>query len=367
MPALDANDENAGFTLRLLLALTFMLILNVGAGGIGQIYSLNADALSVLRLLSVSYLIDAMGTIPSVRLNRSLRFDLLARAEIGSLVVGQGTAILMALNGLGIWSLAAGALLTTITGTIMVNWLSPWIPHFELHSDRIKMLLGFGLRYQSQGVLHLAIGRIIPAMGGLWLKPAQIGYLNWAQEVARWPRIPADYVARVGFPAFSHLKENREQLSVLLEDALTLATMISFPVSAAGILFAPYLIEPVFGEKWVPAIPALIILLAQTPFDALATLLLPVIYAAGDAGKGLRISMIWTGLVWGMTLIGMLFWQHLLLIPVVFVIATILMTSLIALWIPSGIQIRWWRAIFRQAAGTLVVGGMVAVVMARLQ
>lgn len=354
---LSTAEEQVGFTLRVLLAVVLGIIVAAGAGVIGLIYNLDDRVIWTLRVMAIEPMVSALGTVPSVRLNRALRFDLLAWAEISSLVAGQGAAIAAAFNGLGVWSLAAGGLATTLTGTLCVNLFAPWRPVFRLSPGVIRSLLSFGLPYQSQGLLHLMIDKIIPALGGLWLAGAQVGYLSWSRDMARWPRILADYVARVGFPAFSRLQDDPDGLNRLLNGALVLATTTSFPVAAVGMALAPVLVGPIFGAEWHPAVGPLVVFLAQTPLDALATVLLPVIYAANDARRGLRLSTIWTAAIWILSLMLLFLWGDLLAIPFSFVLSALLAVVLIALNLPSGVRIKWWPALWRPLMLAVILGG----------
>src|SRR6185503_3454940 len=136
-------------------------------GALGALYQLDAPAVWALRLLALGPIINALGTVPGMRLTRQLRFDRLAWAELGSLVAGQGVTVLLALAGAGLFSLAGGALAATLAGTLLVNALAPWRPGLRLPRDAARALLVFGLPYQAQGLAHLAKDRVIPALGGL--------------------------------------------------------------------------------------------------------------------------------------------------------------------------------------------------------
>jgi PST family polysaccharide transporter len=203
---LDPADEAAGFTLRLLLALALAALAAIFAGPLAALYRLPPEGVWALRALALGPLLNALGTVPGVRLTRALRFDRLAWAEFGSLLASQAASVLLALAGAGLWSLVLGALIGASAGTVLVNLLAPWRPRLRLAAASARGLLRFGLPYQSQGLLHLAKDRVIPALGGLFLGSGPVGLLAWAQDLARWPRLPADYAARIGFPAFARLQ-----------------------------------------------------------------------------------------------------------------------------------------------------------------
>ncbi len=362
-PFLSPHDEQAGFMLRLLLAAALGVVLIIAAGLVGQLYDLAGETSNMLRLLALGPALGALGTIPGVRLNRELRFDRLALAEWGSLLVGQGTAVTLAWLGGGLWSLVAGSLATVLTGSLLVNFFAPWRPRLALPANISRDLLRFGLPYQGQGLVHLAKDQAIPALGGLFFSSARLGYLTWSQDVARWPRLPADYAARIAFPAFARLQQNPDELSRLLHNALSLVCWFGFGTAAVGMGLAPLLVGPVFGVAWTPAIPALIIFLAQTPLDALAAVLLPLIYATGQAGKGLRLSAMWLVLTWLFSLAALAGWGDWRLLPAAFGLATAVTLPLIIRHLPDGVQVRWKTAVIRPAAASLLLGILLKLVV----
>jgi O-antigen/teichoic acid export membrane protein len=342
---LTAEDERAGFTLRLVLGLALAAMLATLAGPVGRLYRLEAGAVWALRALALSLCCDPLGLIPSVRLNRALRFDRLAWAEAGSLLVGQAAAIAAAFAGWGLASLVAGAVATSLAGMLLVNALAGWRPSFGVSRVAARSLLGFGLPYQAQGLLHLLMGRIVPALGGLVLSGGQVGYLVWAQDLARWPRIPADYTARVSFPAYARFQTDPAALNAMIAEALRLVSLTTFPAAALGIALAPALVPLVFGPEWQPASAPLAIFLAQAPFDALATVLLPVIYASGDARRGLRLSLVWALLAWSASGLALLLAGGVPALAAALAATTAVMSVLILRSLPPGVRLPDWRVI----------------------
>lgn len=355
---LTPADERAGFTLRVMLALALSGLLILAAGPVGRLYGLDDKAIWVLRIYSMEPLISAPGVVPGVRLTRALRFDQFAWVETIALVIGQATTIGLAWSRAGLWSFVAGALVTSATGTMLVNILAPWRPRFGLPTGSAKSLLRFGLAYHGRGLAHLVKDKIIPTLGGLVLSSTQVGYLSWAQEIARWPRLPADYVARVGFPAFARLQSDPDGLSRLLQNALVFVCTLSFSSVAVALALNALLVRSIFGPQWEPAAPLLLILLAQTPLDALIAVLLPLIYATGRAKQGLSLSLFWTVLTWSFSLSLLWTWHNLreMAIPVALGLSTLCAAVLVVRSLPKTIHVRWRVTIGGPLLLALVLG-----------
>jgi O-antigen/teichoic acid export membrane protein len=365
---LTAEDEAAGFTLRLALAVALGGLMALGAGWVAMLYRLDVAAAWALRALAVGPVVNALGTVPGMRLTRDLRWGRLAWAEFGSLAAGQAAAVGLALAGAGLWALVAGALATTAAGTLLVNALAPWRPRLAWPREAGRKLLRFGVPYQAQGLLHLMKDRAIPALGGLLLGGGAVGTLSWAQDLARWPRLPADYAARVGFPAFARLQQDPKALGQAVNEALRLTLWLSGGLTAVGLALAPRLLAPIFGEEWAGALVPLLIFLAQTPLDAVAAVLLPVIYAAGRAGHGLRLSAVWAGLTWGACLGAVWAWprlpgavaaQPLAAVPVGVALATFVAVGLIAHGARSEVRIEWVRSVAAPLGVSGIAGALV--------
>ena len=364
--ALTPTDEQIGFTLRLLFALVWSVLLALLADTLGSIYHLDITAIWALRSLSLEPLISALGTIPGVRLTRALRFGRLAWIEFAALASGQLVAIGLALAGFDLWSLVIGALTTSAAGSILVNVVSPWRPRLKLSVKSSKALLRFGLMYQAQGLFHLAKDNIVPMLGGLTFSSTQVGYVTWSQEIARWPRLPADYVARVGFPAFSRLQNDPVGLGRLLHDALTVVCLLSFSAVAIGMTLGPRLVRLVF-PLWEPAIPILLIFLVQTPLDAVLAVLVPLIYAIGQAGRGLRLSIAWAALTWLFSLIALAAWRDVRAMALAFGLATLCTAGLVRHSLPKAIRVQWSSAIGKPLILALALGIMLQAMVMRLE
>jgi O-antigen/teichoic acid export membrane protein len=362
---LSPRQEQAGFTLRLILAACTGLLLVLLANTFGAFYELSAQAVAALRLLALGPMISALGTIPGVHLTRGLRFDRLALVEAGSLLCGQLTAVVLASGGVGLWSLVYGSLLTITAGTVLVNLLSPWPPRLLLAPGTMRSLLRFGLTFQGQGLVHLAKDQLVPALGGRFYGNVQLGYVTWAMEVARWPRLPADTVARVSFPAFSRLQRDPQKLARLARDTAGSASLITFIAAGLGIALAPAVVPLLFGKPWVPAVPILQLLLLQTPMDALAAVLLPLIYATGRVGQGLRLSLAWAGLAWVTSALLLSFRPMLTTLPLAILFSTTAALLLIGRRLPPGVVLDWGRILLRPAAVALLIGGLVYMLAGR--
>jgi hypothetical protein len=107
------------------------------------------------------------------------------------------------------------------------------------------------------------------------------------------------------------------------------------------------------------------VFLLQTPLDALAAVLLPVVYALGQAGRGLRLSVIWAALTWALCLGAVAVWPRLpaplasaplAAIPAAYGLGTLLAVLLLLRQLPPVLRLDPWRSLARPLALSAVVG-----------
>jgi O-antigen/teichoic acid export membrane protein len=256
----------------------------------------------LIRVLAVSMFISSLRAVPMTLAERRLNYRAVALADVsgqlGFYVIAVAGAYLFG----GAGSLVAGALASGILGTAVVYLRVGWWPRPSLRLGALRGRLGFGLLFQGQNVSHFAKDVMIPALSGSFYGAAATGYLNWAQQVSLVPVQLVAIVARSSYPAMAAIHERRSELERLIRATLNLTHAAVLPVIAVAAAWAPTAVHVLYGDKWIPALPALYLLLAGVSMGALTGILMPALYSVGNARRALAISVIWTGATYGAAL-----------------------------------------------------------------
>jgi len=137
------------------------LLLSIALASIVLILSVFADWLfnsvevgPLLRVLSLTFVINSLTAVPWVILSRLLRFRAEFWAQFGSIVVRSSVAIAFAYNGFGMWSLVAGALAGCLSTVIFSFMIVPFVPRFKFHKAYIMGNLRLSSLYFMGGVLY---------------------------------------------------------------------------------------------------------------------------------------------------------------------------------------------------------------------
>jgi O-antigen/teichoic acid export membrane protein len=127
----------------------------------------NPRLLGIALFLSATFVISGTTVQHQALLKRQMRFKAIATIDIGSMVIGVLTAVLMALAGFGYWSLVASSLATEITGFLLTWSISRWRPQLPSRGSGIGPMVSFGatrtagdlISTIARGTDNLLIGR----------------------------------------------------------------------------------------------------------------------------------------------------------------------------------------------------------------
>lgn len=279
------------------LLLVFIIVLSPLAA---KWYNLDRQAIFLLYSLCLSFLFSSLKTIPSVLLERDLKFNLLVIPQILETVVFNLLAVFLAWRGFGINSFSIAVLVRGIVGLVAIYYFSPWKIGFAFSKDSLKRLLKFGLPYQvntfvavaKDDLMTIVLGKIIGANG--------LGYLGWAKKWAEQPlRFLMDNVSKVAFPAFARLQDDRQRLAKAVEKSIFFLTFLTFPILTGFSVLASDLVRIIPRySKWEPALLALYFYCFNSAWAVVSTSMTNLLNAIGMIKKTFKLMLMWLGLTW---------------------------------------------------------------------
>jgi PST family polysaccharide transporter len=238
-------------------------------------------AVDVVRVLSVTLLINALGNTHGGLLQKKLKFRQHALPDILSTLGNGVVAVTFAFLGYGVWSLVAGHLAGSVVRTASRWRLLPWIPRFRFSTERARALFGYGvyiLLFELLGVLAFYADQW---MVGILLGTAQLGYYMIAM---RMPELVTQnfcmVLTKVLFPTFSVIQNDRERLTRGFHTAMKYTAFVTVPAGVGLAAVAPELVPLLFGDQWHAAI-------VLTQVLALVGTVATLYWSAGDVFKAI--------------------------------------------------------------------------------
>jgi O-antigen/teichoic acid export membrane protein len=293
------------FTMSLLLGLLVTAVAAATARPLAVVIG-DSSVFTVLRVLSLGFVIAGTATVSGALLQRQLDFRRQFFVDVGSYVFGYGAvAITLAMRGYGVWSLVWGGLCQSAL-TACSQWLLTRHPgRLLLGKSETLELLHFGLGATANSCVNYVALNGDSFVVGRWLGSANLGLYNRAYNLMNLPfTYAAGVMSTVLFPAFAHVQNEpkRLQRGYLLMSQLT--AMIAAPSLTLLAISAPHLIPSVYGSRWIGVVAPLQILCLAGYFRALYHVGGVVIQSAGWVYKELPRQVLYACFVLAGAVIG---------------------------------------------------------------
>jgi PST family polysaccharide transporter len=213
------------------------------------------DSTWILRVLSLTILIDGITTVPNGLLHRALRQDRLAIAEFGAIPVGVVVTIAMAAAGYGAWSLAIGQLCGNVVSGVLMMLFSPFVPRPGFDPAVARPMLAFGVPLALTSLLEYLLFNADYVVVGRVLGPVALGLYLLAYNISGWPvTILTDAIRRVSIVGFARLDaDDPDTLINSFERTFVLLLTLAVPISLGLAVLSSELVQVVYGDRWAPA------------------------------------------------------------------------------------------------------------------
>jgi len=294
------TDLRTTFTVQQLLVGILTILIFILAPVLSRVYGFDKPDLYLLYALAISFFLTSLKTIPSILLERSLKFNLLIIPQLLEIVVYNLVAVLLAWRGFGVNSFTFAVLAQAIVGLVAIYIVSPWRIGYSFSRDSFKHLLKFGIPYQANTFIAAAKDDLMTIVLGRIVGTTGLGYLGWAKKWAEQPlRILMDNVSKVAFPAFSRLQEDKERLKKSLEKSLFFLCFLTFPTLMGFSILASDLVLLIPRYlKWQPALVPLYFYCFNSAMATVSSSMTNLLNAIGKIKTTFKLMIMWLVLTW---------------------------------------------------------------------
>jgi PST family polysaccharide transporter len=252
------------------------------------------EATNVLRLLTLSVLIDALTAVPSALMTRDFMQKERLIVDTAGFVVGAVTAIVLALAGFGAWALVWSALLGNVVNALFILRYSPDRHPYGFRRDVARELLGFGLPLALASLVIMALLNIDYVVIGAELGTLQLGFYLLAFNLCSWPvNMFSAPARRVSLPLFARLHAGETEASSAFVPVCTVLLLVTLPACLVLAALAEPVVGLVYGEAWLPAASALPWLMVLALVRVLGELVYDFLVALGSSGSNLTLQVVW--------------------------------------------------------------------------
>lgn len=252
---IDNTDLSTVFWFNLLTSIFLYGVIFLMAPLVANFYNLPVLK-NVIRVYSLTLVINALVTVQGVTFLKKLDFKTGFKIQIPSQIIGGISGIFFAYNGFGIWSIVYFNIIQTTVSTIQLWIYSKWKPSLIFSKEKFKEHFAFGYKLTLSGLLNTIFNNIYTVVIGKIFSAVQLGYYNRADSLKQLPVTNlSNALNKVTFPLFSKIKDNDEKLKEVYKRLMKVVVFIITPVLSVMIVVATPLINLVFTEKWLQAVP----------------------------------------------------------------------------------------------------------------
>ena len=298
------------FWLSVISGIILMLLLIIFSVQIS--YFFNAvDLIPIIRVLAIGFVFSGFSILQQALLEKELRFKLIAKFELFSIIISAVIGISFALNNYGVWSLVFQNLAYTFIFSLLIGIKLPQKPRMIFKWSQIKSVANFSLNLSGFNILNYFVRNADYILIQKYLGAQSLGYYTLAYRIMLYPlqNISGIFI-RVMYPVFSKIQDDNKKLQDIFLKIVNSIALLSFPLMLGLFAISDNFITVVFGMKWQPVITLILIL---SPLGLLQSVYTPagllfqtkartdLWFKWGLITGILFVSAFWFGLKWGIS------------------------------------------------------------------
>ena len=289
-PAVDDVSAIHGFvvSVNLLLYGAFFLL----APSIGRFFD-EPQLGGLIRYVALLFPILGLEVAPLALLDRELRFRRKSTVFLVSNLAGVLTTFILARSGAGVWSIVYGNLLAATFRALGMNASVGYLIIPSLSFGLIRPYLNFGGIVALERILWYVYTRADIFLIGKILGKEALGYYTVAYTLAAMIyEKTGGLLYEISLPTFSNVQRAGSDISRVLIKAIAIISFAIFPIMFGLAAVSEDIVSLLLGDKWLAAVPLVLILCLSMPARTLANILPPALQGIGHPKTSLRNLLI---------------------------------------------------------------------------
>ncbi len=281
--AKDLTDRirRQAFGLVLSINLSLFLILILASPLIADFFD-EQRLRAIVPILALQFMLMSFYVIPNSQLQRDMNFKAISVVGVVADLSNGLVTLILALAGMGVWSLVIGSLSGILVRVTGLNIASPFLKRPSFDFRGFRDYAKFGGYISLNRILWYLYSQADVFIIGKVLGKTILGYYSIAMHIASLPMNKvASILNQVGLPAYSKLQDNKELAASYAIKVTKAIGFVAMPVFFGISSVSPELVEVVLGDKWLQAILPLQLLSLIVPLRTLSISLAPAVSGLG--------------------------------------------------------------------------------------
>lgn len=249
----------------------------------------------VLVVLSINFPVKGVAGIPRDLLRRELLFKEFALGAGFGVLVSASAALVLAVNGAGVWALVAYSVVESFAAllayTVLARRRLRWSSGLGFGRAEFRDLAGFGASVAGSKLVYYLQSNVDNLIVGKLLGATALGLYGLAYRIMLYPiQKVADVIVSIAMPAFATMQGDVPRMRAGFLRGQVFICLVCFPASIGIAVVAPLLVPVLVGDSWIPAVVSVQILALAGPRLALSRLHGAVFQASGKPHRELVIA-----------------------------------------------------------------------------
>lgn len=280
---------DTAWTVSALRGIVLFSILLFSAPLIARFFNTPA-AVQVIRVIALFTLLAGLRNIGILFFQKELEFNKQFSYEFSATLVDLTVAITLAFILRNVWALVWGGLAASLVRLVLSYVLHPYRPTISIDREGFRDLFGFGKWVLTSGILVFLVTQGDDILVGKLLGVTALGLYQMAYTLSNLPATEVTHViSKVTFPAYSKFQDDVPRLRQAYLRVLQLTAFVSFPLAGGILIFASDFVRIFLGNKWVPMVPAVQVLVLAGLVRSIAATTGPIFHATGKP----KIDTMW--------------------------------------------------------------------------
>ena len=287
----DEADRSAVFFYSMGMAMLLYLLLFFCSPFIAAFYGM-PQLESLLRGLALVLFPGAFNSLQISILSKRMEFKTQAKCSLVSVAAAGSIGIGLALIGYGAWALVVYQLGNKLLTCLLLHLHLRWLPKLGFSVRSTVGLFKFGVKLLGANLIDTLYHNLESLIIG---KKFSAATLAFSDKGKMFPLVLIDNVdgaiQSVMFPSYALKQDDMPGLRMLLLKTISASTYLVFPLMVGLACAAEPLVWIILGDKWMGAVPFLMIYCAISSLFPFQTAGLQALNAIGHSGDYFRVIM----------------------------------------------------------------------------
>ncbi len=257
----DATDKDFTFVLafNVVVSIGIYLLIFIIAPFAERYYAMD-DLSAIIRIMSLSVIVAAVGNIQQAYVSRRLEFKKLFISTFSAVMISGTVGVVMALIGYGVWALVVQHLLYSVVSTITLAFSSGMKMKKGVSFSECKDTLSLGWKFLLTSLITTIGNEIRTLVIGKLYSPADLAYVNKGQRLTNAPMtVVQSSITAVMYPVLAKHQDRTESIRDIVRRFAQVSSFVIFPVLFGMAAVADILVPLLLTDKWIESVQYVVI------------------------------------------------------------------------------------------------------------